>query len=82
MARAQVLGFQGPRLGTPGRVIAKPKYFAGYGASLGGCDWDEVDVSEGQLPRTGESRRSFMHREWPDEPRAEMPAVFPIRPAE
>lgn len=49
MARAQVLGLQGPRLGTPGRLIAGPKHFAGYGASLGGRDWDEVDLSEAQL---------------------------------
>lgn len=49
MAAAQVRGFQGPRIGTPGRVIAGPKHFAGYGASLGGRDYDEVDLSDSQL---------------------------------
>jgi beta-glucosidase len=49
MARAQVRGFQGPRIGAPGRIIAGPKHFAGYGASLGGRDWDEVELSENEL---------------------------------
>ncbi|WP_246381535.1 glycoside hydrolase family 3 N-terminal domain-containing protein [Novosphingobium chloroacetimidivorans] len=49
MARAQVHGFQGPRLGAPGHVIAGPKHFAGYGASLGGRDWDEVELSDSDL---------------------------------
>ena len=31
MAAAQVRGFQGGGLGTPERVIAGPKHFAGYG---------------------------------------------------
>lgn len=49
MAAAQVRGFQGPAIGSPGHVIAGPKHFAGYGASLGGRDYDEVDLSESQL---------------------------------
>lgn len=49
MAAAQVRGFQGPRIGTPGRVLAGPKHFAGYGAAIGGRDYDEVDLSENQL---------------------------------
>ena len=49
MAAAQVRGFQGDRIGTPGRVIAGPKHFAGYGASLGGRDYDEADLSDEAL---------------------------------
>ncbi|MFO1226398.1 beta-glucosidase BglX [Roseateles sp.] len=49
MAVAQVQGFQGPYIGAPGRVIAGPKHFAGYGASIGGRDYDEVDLSDSQL---------------------------------
>lgn len=49
MARAQVRGFQGPRIGSPGHIIAGPKHFAGYGASLGGRDWDEVELSNNEL---------------------------------
>ena len=46
---AQVRGFQGPRLGTAERVIAGPKHFAGYGAALGGRDYDEVNLSDSEL---------------------------------
>lgn len=46
MAAAQVRGFQGPTLGTPGRVIASVKHFAGYGAAPGGRDYEDVDISE------------------------------------
>lgn len=49
MAAAQVRGFQGPRIGSPDRIIAGPKHLAGYGASLGGRDYDEVDLSESEL---------------------------------
>lgn len=49
MAAAQVRGFQGAYLGSPGRVMAGPKHFAGYGASLGGRDWDEVNLSDAEL---------------------------------
>ena len=45
VAAAQVRGFQGGSLGTPGRVIAGPKHFAGYGAALGGRDYDEANLS-------------------------------------
>ncbi|MBI2510682.1 MAG: beta-glucosidase BglX [Opitutae bacterium] len=44
MARAQVRGFQGPQLGTPGRVLASAKHFVGYGASEGGRDYDSCYV--------------------------------------
>ncbi len=49
VAAAQVRGFQGPDLGTPERIIAGPKHLAGYGASLGGRDYDEVDLSDSEL---------------------------------
>lgn len=49
MGRAQIRGFQGPSLGAPGHVIAGPKHFAGYGASLGGRDWDQVELSDNEL---------------------------------
>lgn len=49
MAEAQVRGFQGPTLGTPGRVIAGPKHFLGYGASTGGRDYDEASVSDADI---------------------------------
>lgn len=49
MASAQVRGFQGAYLGSPDHLIAGPKHFAGYGASMGGRDYDEVDLSDSQL---------------------------------
>ena len=35
--------------GAPERVIAGPKHFAGYGAALGGRDYDEVNLSDSEL---------------------------------
>jgi beta-glucosidase len=49
MAAAQVHGFQGAWLGSPGHIIAGPKHFAGYGAALGGRDYDEVNLSDADL---------------------------------
>jgi beta-glucosidase len=49
MAAAQVRGFQGPSLGTPDRLLACAKHFAGYGAADGGRDYDSVYIPEGQL---------------------------------
>src|SRR3954452_19702384 len=49
VAAAQVRGFQGAELGAPERLIAGPKHFAGYGAALGGRDYDEVDLSDSEL---------------------------------
>ncbi len=49
VAAAQVRGFQGEEIGAPERVISGPKHFAGYGAALGGRDYDEVDASESAL---------------------------------
>jgi beta-glucosidase len=52
MASAQVRGFQGGYIGSPGHVISGPKHFAGYGAALGGRDYDESDLSDNQLWNT------------------------------
>jgi beta-glucosidase len=49
VAAAQVRGFQGDGLGSPGRIVAGPKHFAGYGAALGGRDYDEVNLSDSEL---------------------------------
>ena len=49
VAAAQVRGFQGDGLGSPDRVIAGPKHLAGYGAALGGRDYDEVNLSDSEL---------------------------------
>lgn len=49
MAAAQVRGFQGDHIGAPGRVIAGPKHFAGYGAPFGGRDYDEAEISDNEL---------------------------------
>ena len=49
VAVAQVRGFQGERIGAPDRIIAGPKHFAGYGAALGGRDYDEVNLSDYEL---------------------------------
>jgi beta-glucosidase len=49
MAAAQVRGFQGPTLGTPGRLLACAKHFAAYGKADGGRDYDPVYVSETEL---------------------------------
>jgi beta-glucosidase len=49
VAAAQVRGFQGDAVGAPERVIAGPKHFAGYGAALGGRDYDEVNLSDSEL---------------------------------
>ncbi len=49
VAAAQVRGFQGGGLGAPDRIIAGPKHLAGYGAALGGRDYDEVNLSDSEL---------------------------------
>ncbi len=45
MARAQVRGFQGGKLG-PDSVIACVKHFAGYGSAEGGRDYDSSYIPE------------------------------------
>lgn len=49
VAAAQVRGFQGGELGAPDRVVAGPKHMAGFGASRGGRDYDQADISEADL---------------------------------
>lgn len=49
MARAQVKGFQGAYIGAPGRIIAGPKHFVGYGAAVGGRDYDPAYISDAEL---------------------------------
>jgi beta-glucosidase len=49
MAAAQVRGFQGDALGSPGHILACVKHFAGYGAALGGRDYEEANISDEQL---------------------------------
>ena len=45
MARAQVRGFQGAKLG-PDSVLVCVKHFAGYGAAEGGRDYDSTYIPE------------------------------------
>ena len=52
VAVAQVRGFQGADIGQHDRIIAGPKHFAGYGAALGGRDYDEVNLSDAELWNT------------------------------
>jgi beta-glucosidase len=49
IAAAQVRGFQGASIGTADHIIAGPKHYAGYGASLGGRDYDEVNLSDSEF---------------------------------
>jgi beta-glucosidase len=49
MAKAQVRGFQGPELGSPGHVLACVKHFAAYGAADGGRDYDSSYVADDLL---------------------------------
>lgn len=49
MAAAQVRGFHGDRVGAPGRVIAGPKHFAGYGAAFDGRDYDKAEFLDNEL---------------------------------
>ena len=49
IAKAQVLGFQGPQLGAPDHVLACAKHFAAYGAADGGRDYDSSYVSDDLL---------------------------------
>ncbi len=49
MAAAQVRGFQGDYVGSPDHILASVKHFAGYGAAVGGRDYDSSDISDEQL---------------------------------
>ena len=46
IARAKVIGFQGTSFDKGDRVLACVKHFAGYGAPIGGRDYNTVDMSE------------------------------------
>jgi len=46
MAAAQVRGFQGDYIGSPDHILACMKHFAGYGAAVGGRDYDEAYIPE------------------------------------
>jgi beta-glucosidase len=49
IASAQVRGFQGDHIGAPGHIIAGPKHFVGYGAAVGGRDYDPAYISDSEL---------------------------------
>jgi beta-glucosidase len=49
IARAQVRGFQGTRVGEPEHLLATVKHFAAYGAAEGGRDYDSTYVPDVQL---------------------------------
>jgi len=49
MAAARVQGFQGESLGAPHHVLACAKHFAGYGAAVGGRDYDAAYLSDTEL---------------------------------
>jgi beta-glucosidase len=49
MAAAQVRGFQGPYVGAPDHILACVKHFGGYGAPIGGRDYDSVELSDDDL---------------------------------
>jgi beta-glucosidase len=49
MATARVKGFQGNTLGAPHHVLACAKHFAGYGAAVGGRDYDAAYLSDTEL---------------------------------
>lgn len=46
MAAAQVRGFQGDYIGAPDHILACMKHFAGYGAAIGGRDYDEAYIPD------------------------------------
>ncbi|HEX3186928.1 MAG TPA: glycoside hydrolase family 3 N-terminal domain-containing protein, partial [Pyrinomonadaceae bacterium] len=49
MAAAHVRGFQGQDPSGPGRLLACMKHFAGYGAAVGGRDYDSAVLSDAEL---------------------------------
>lgn len=49
MAAAEVRGFQGEDLSAPDHILACVKHFAGYGAAVGGRDYDSSDISDNDL---------------------------------
>lgn len=51
-AEAYVRGFQGRDLRSPRSVAACPKHFAGYGAVIGGMEYNSTDLTERELLQT------------------------------
>lgn len=49
VAAARVRGFQGTDYSAPNRVMATAKHWVGYGAALGGRDYNTTDISERAL---------------------------------
>jgi beta-glucosidase len=49
MAVAQVHGLQGDYIGSPDHILASVKHFGGYGAAVGGRDYDSSDISDDLL---------------------------------
>ncbi len=49
MAAAQVHGLQGDYIGSPDHILACVKHFGGYGAAVGGRDYDSSDISDDLL---------------------------------
>lgn len=49
MAAAHVRGFQGTDPSSPGRLLACMKHFAGYGAAIGGRDYDSAFIADAEL---------------------------------
>ena len=49
MAQAHVRGLQGERIGSPERLLACAKHFAGYGSAEGGRDYDAANISDAQM---------------------------------
>lgn len=49
IAAARVRGFQGPDYSAQDRVMATAKHWVGYGAALGGRDYNTTDLSERAL---------------------------------
>lgn len=49
IAAAKIRGLQGPYVGSPDHLLACVKHFAGYGAALGGRDYEESNISDDDL---------------------------------
>lgn len=49
LATAQVQGYQGASLAERTSILATAKHFVGYGAALGGRDYDSADISDRTL---------------------------------
>jgi beta-glucosidase len=52
LSEAYVTGFQGDSLNDPTSMIACAKHFVGYGAAIGGRDYNTTVISEAQLHNT------------------------------